>query len=55
MAQIHMSTTQALLLQQKLANKVITRDALPKKLKLVCGVDASYKNGKVHCSAVIFD
>ena len=50
-----MSTTEARLLQHQLAKKVITKDILPKKLKSICGVDASYKGGKVQCAAVIFD
>lgn len=50
-----MSASEAYVLQQKLASKVITKDVLPKKLKSICGVDASYKEGKVRCAAVIFN
>ena len=52
---LQMSTAEARLLQQKLADKVLTKDVLPKKLKSICGVDASYKGGMVRCAAVIFD
>ena len=52
---LQVSTTEARLLQHKLAKKVITKDVVSKKFKLICGVDASYKNGKVFCAAVIFD
>jgi len=50
-----MSTSEAKILQEKLAKKVITKDVLPKKLKAICGIDASYKKGKAFCAAVIFE
>jgi len=49
-----MSTSEAKILQEKLAKKVITKDVLPKKLKAICGIDASYKKGRAFCAAVIF-
>ena len=42
-------------LQLKLSKKVITKNILPKNIKRVCGVDASYKDDKAYCAAVIFD
>ena len=50
-----MSTSEAKILQEKLAKKVITKDVLPKKLKAICGIDASYKKGRAFCAAVIFE
>lgn len=50
-----MSTREAMILQEKLAKKIITKDNLPKKLKAICGIDTSYKKGKAFCAAVIFD
>jgi len=47
--------TQTILLQKKLALKVITKNILPKKIKRVCGVDVSYRNDFAYCSAVILD
>jgi len=41
-----MSTREAMILQEKLAKKIITKDNLPKKLKAICGIDTSYKKGK---------
>ncbi len=50
-----MSTSEAKILQEKLAKKVITKDVLPKKLNVICGIDASYKKGRAFCAAVIFE
>ncbi len=52
---LQISTAEARLLQQKLADKVLTKDVLPKKLKSICGVDASYKDLLVRCAELIFD
>ncbi len=49
------SKSKAVLLQKKLALEVITKNILPKKIKLVCGVDVSYRNDFAYCSAVILD
>jgi len=49
------SNSETILLQKKLALKVITKNFLPKKIKLVCGVDVSYRNDFAYCSAVILD
>ena len=47
--------TKTILLQKKLALKVITKNILPKKIKRICGVDVSYRNDFAYCSAVILD
>ncbi len=49
------SNSETILLQNKLALKVITKNILPKKIKRVCGVDVSYRNDFAYCSAVILD
>jgi len=49
------SKSKAILLQKKLALKVISKNILPKKIKRVCGVDVSYRNDFAYCSAVILD
>lgn len=49
------SNSETILLQKKLALKVITKNFLPKKIKLVCGVDVSYRNDFAYCSVVILD
>jgi len=49
------SNSETILLQKKLALKVITKNILPKKIKRVCGVDVSYRNDFAYCSAVILD
>ncbi len=49
------SKSKAILLQKKLALEVITKNILPKKIKLVCGVDVSYTNDFAYCSVVILD
>jgi len=49
------SNSETILLQKKLALEVITKNILPKKIKLVCGVDVSYRNDFAYCSAVIID
>ena len=49
------SNSETILLQKKLALKVITKNILPKKIKLVCGVDVSYRNDFAYCSVVILD
>jgi len=49
------SNSETILLQNKLALKVITKNILPKKIKRVCGVDVSYRNVFAYCSAVILD
>jgi len=49
------SNSETILLQKKLALKVITKNFLPKKIKRVCGVDVSYRNDFAYCSAVILD
>jgi len=49
------SNSETILLQKKLALKVITKNNLPKKIKRICGVDVSYKNDFAYCSAVILD
>jgi len=49
------STSKLIQLQNNFAKKVIATNVLPKKIKSVCGVDVSYKDGKAHCAAVIFD
>jgi len=49
------SNSETILLQKKLALKVITKDILPKKIKRVCGIDVSYRNDFAYCSAVILD
>ncbi len=49
------SESKTILLQKKLALKVITKNILPKKIKRVCGVDVSYRNDFAYCSAVILD
>lgn len=46
---------QVISLQNRLAKKIIVQDCLPKKIKLVCGVDVSYKDNKAFCSAVVLD
>ena len=51
---LKISTAETKILQQILANKVITKDFVPKKIKTVCGIDAAYKKGKARCAAVIF-
>ena len=50
-----LSKSETILLQKKLALKVITKNILPKKIKRVCGVDVSYRNDFAYCSAVIID
>ena len=52
---LQISIEEACLLQRKLSKKVITKDVLPKKLKSICGVDASYKDWNGQCAAIIFD
>ena len=49
------SNSETILLQKKLALKVITKDILPKKIKRVCGIDVSYRNDFAYCSAVILE
>jgi len=49
------SNSETILLQKKLALKVITKNILPKKIKRICGVDVSYRNDFAYCSAVILD
>jgi len=49
------SNSETILLQKKLALKVITKNILPKKIKRVCGADVSYRNDFAYCSAVILD
>jgi len=49
------SNSETILLQKKLALKVITKNLLSKKIKRVCGVDVSYRNDFAYCSAVILD
>jgi len=49
------SNSETILLQKKLALKVITKNILPKKIKQICGVDVSYRNDFAYCSAVILD
>ena len=50
-----MNTLELIHLQHILANKVITKDVLPKTVNSICGVDASYKEGKVRCAAIILE
>ena len=52
---LKLSTTDIKILQQLLANKVITKDFTPKKIKTICGIDAAYKNGRSKCAAIIFN
>jgi len=49
------SNSETILLQKKLALKVITKNFLPKKIRRICGVDVSYRNDFAYCSAVILD
>jgi deoxyribonuclease V len=42
-------------IQEKLALKVITKNVLPSKIIMVCGVDVSYKDNTAYGAAVIFD
>jgi len=49
------SNSETILLQKKLALKVITKNIFLKKIKRVCGVDVSYRNDFAYCSAVILD
>lgn len=44
-----------IILQKKLAPKIISKNVLPKKVISICAVDAAYKNDKVRCCAIIFD
>jgi deoxyribonuclease V len=49
------STPAAAVRQQKeIAKKVVARDDY-KDIRLVCGVDVSYRAGVAHCSAVVMD
>jgi deoxyribonuclease V len=49
------STPAAAVRQQKeIARKVVARDDY-KDIRLVCGVDVSYRAGVAHCSAVVMD
>jgi deoxyribonuclease V len=41
--------------QKQIAKKVIATDEYDKVIKLVCGVDVSYRNGIAHCSAVVMN
>jgi len=52
---LSISESDAILLQNKLSTKVITKNILPKKIKLVCGVDVSYRGDFAYCNAVILD
>jgi deoxyribonuclease V len=52
---LSIQSSKYIILQKKLASKVISKNVLPKKICSICAVDASYKNGKVRCSAVIFN
>jgi deoxyribonuclease V len=50
------STPAAAIRQQKqIAKKVITRDDYGGEIRLVCGVDVSYRSGIAHCSAVVME
>ena len=52
---MYLNTLELIHLQHILANKVITKDVLPKTVNSICGVDASYKEGKVRCAAIILE
>lgn len=50
------STPAAAIRQQKeIAKKVVARDDIHCDIRLVCGVDVSYRAGVAHCSAVVMD
>lgn len=42
-------------LQERLAKKVITKDRLPEKIKLVCGIDQAFFDEKIISAAVVCD
>jgi deoxyribonuclease V len=45
----------AIILQQELSKKIISKNILPKNIQEVCGVDVSYKGNTAYCSAVIIN
>jgi deoxyribonuclease V len=46
--------TDAIILQEKLARKVITKDRI-KKIRTICGVDVSYRGQSANAAAVVID
>lgn len=47
--------TRAIILQQELSRKVLSKNFLPKNIQKICGVDVSYKGNTAYCSAVILN
>ena len=45
----------AIILQQELSKKIISKNILPKNIRKVCGIDVSYKGNTAYCSAVILN
>ena len=45
----------AIILQQELSKRVISRNILPKNIQKVCGIDVSYKGNIAYCSVVILN
>lgn len=53
---MHLSTNDAIALQVKLAKKIIKHDVIKyNKIRRICGVDVSYRNGRAFGSAVVID